>query len=84
MHLIGVDPAYSDGPSIEARTLRVAAAFREQDEARRARLDYVVKVLAKCRFCGAELTDVTLAKTPGVCSRAHCRKEAGLTGRGGA
>jgi hypothetical protein len=82
--LIRVDNTYSDGPSIEARSLRVAAAYREEDEARRAYLDHMVKVLGKCRFCGAELTDVTLARTPGVCARRCCRREAGFKGMGGA
>jgi hypothetical protein len=60
------------------------AAYRAQDEARRANLDHVVKELAKCQFCGTELTDVTLARTPGVSARRCCRKAAGFKGMGGA
>lgn len=76
---------YSDGPSVEARALRaLAASYREQDEARSACLEHLIKTAGTCRFCGAEVADVTLARTPGVCARRCCRREAGLKGMGGA
>lgn len=46
---------------------RTAEVLGPTDERRSADLDFVVKVLGKCEFCAATLTDALLAEHPGVC-----------------
>lgn len=54
----------------------VGVILADQDAATNARLDYIVKVLGKCRYCGAKLSDNILARTPGVCSQRKCKSAA--------
>jgi hypothetical protein len=52
--------------------------FAEEDARTKARLDRAVKVLGRCRYCGAHLRDRTLVRSPGVCGRRPCKRRAAL------
>ena len=65
-----------DGPSAELIAERILAAFGAEDAARSAYLDRLIREGGHCRFCGAEVSDVRLAKSPGLCSKRQCQKRA--------
>ncbi len=65
-----------DGPSGALIGERTGAAFREQDEARRAYLDRLIWGESTCRFCGREVADRRVAASPGVCARRGCKRRA--------
>ena len=56
----------------------VADRFAEEDARTKARLDRAVKVLGRCRYCGAHLRDRTLVRSPGVCGKKPCKRRAAL------
>jgi hypothetical protein len=71
-----VDETFQGGPSVDLIEERVRAAYGPQDAERSAYLSHLIKVGGKCRYCGAEVADATLVRTPGVCARRACRREA--------
>jgi hypothetical protein len=54
--------------------------YADEDARTKARLDFTVKVLGRCRFCRAHLSDRTLEKTPGVCGANPCKRRAAREG----
>jgi hypothetical protein len=71
-----VDHAWRSGPSGALLAELTAAAFRAEDEARSAYLDRLIKDGGTCRFCGSEVADSRLARSPGLCSRRGCKAAA--------
>ncbi len=55
---------------------RVAARFADEDARTNARLDRLVKVGGRCRYCGATVIDSMLARHPEVCGDKHCLRRA--------
>jgi hypothetical protein len=55
---------------------RIFIAFQEEDAARRAYLDTLIREGSKCRFCGGGVSDSRLKTSPGLCLRAECKRRA--------
>ena len=55
---------------------RVAERYQAADKARDAELKHTLKVLGRCRYCGAALSGRTLQRSPGVCGRNPCVRHA--------
>jgi hypothetical protein len=66
----------ADPPNGALEEERVARRLAAADAARRAHLDRIVKDQARCRVCGARLTDEVLARSPGLCTQRACRRAA--------
>jgi hypothetical protein len=55
---------------------RVASLYAPLDANRKVWLDRTVKVLGRCRICGARVSDAGMEKHPGLCSDKTCHRAA--------
>lgn len=69
--MIGVEDGDGNGAAGIAMT---SDRYEERDRTRMAELTERCGALGRCRHCGRKLADVTLERSPGVCSRAKCRR----------
>jgi hypothetical protein len=66
----------ASGLGVSAAHALVRERYAEEDARTKARLDFIVKVLGRCRYCRGKLQDRQIEKTPGVCGRKPCQRRA--------